>query len=55
MNLSQELNTKLWDLLNGGCSFEDVEELYCDIAKLDILSGIEINYRSAHMATCAYI
>lgn len=55
VNLSQELNTKLWDLLNGGCSFEDVEELYCDIAKLDILSGIEINYRSAHTATCAYI
>lgn len=43
MNLSQELNTKLWDLLNSGCSFEDVEGLYCDIAKLDILSGIEID------------
>ena len=55
VNLSQELNTKLWDLLNSGCSFEDVEGLYCDLAKLDILSGIEINYRSAHTATCAYI
>lgn len=43
VNLSQELNTKLWDELNGGKSFEDVEELYCDISKLDVLSGIEID------------
>lgn len=43
VNLSQELNTKLWNLLNGGQSFSEVEELYCDIAKLDVLSGIEID------------
>lgn len=43
VNLSQELNTKLWDMLNSGATFEDVEVLYCDIAKLDILSGIEID------------
>lgn len=43
VNLSQELNTKLWDMLNTGSSYDDVEELYCDIAKLDVLSGIEID------------
>lgn len=43
VNLSQELNTKLWDAMNHGCSFSDVEDLYCDIAKLDVLSGIEID------------
>lgn len=43
VNLSQELNTKLWDELNGGKTYEEVEELYCDIAKLDVLSGIEID------------
>lgn len=43
VNLSQELNTKLWDKLNNGESFDNVDELYCDIAKLDILSGIEID------------
>ena len=43
VNLSQELNTKLWDMLNNGATFDEVEELYCDIAKLDILSGIEID------------
>lgn len=43
VNLSQELNTKLWDMMNSGASYEDVEELYCDIAKLDVLSGLEID------------
>lgn len=43
VNLSQELNTQLWHKINGGAAFEDVEELYCDIAKLDVLSGIEID------------
>lgn len=43
VNLSQELNTKLWDTLNNGGTFSEVEELYCDIAKLDVLSGIEID------------
>ena len=43
VNLSQELNTKLWDALNNGRSMEDVSELYCDIAKLDVMSGIEID------------
>lgn len=43
VNLSQELNTRFWDQANSGVSFEELEELYCDIAKLDILSGIEID------------
>jgi len=43
VNLSQELNTRLWHTLNGGGTFADVEELYCDIAKLDVLSGLEID------------
>lgn len=43
INLSQELNTKLWDKLNNGSSFEDVAELYYDIAKLDVMSCIEID------------
>lgn len=43
VNLSQELNTRLWHEVNNGSPFEDVEELYCDIAKLDVLSGTEID------------
>ena len=43
VNLSQELNTKLWDALNSGQSFTDIEELYCEIAQLDVLSNIEID------------
>lgn len=43
VNLSQELNTKLWNLVNSGSEFNDVLGLYCEIAKLDVLSGIEID------------
>lgn len=43
INLSQELNTQLWDRLNSGESFDDVKELYCEISKLDTLSNIEID------------
>ncbi len=43
VNLSQELNTKLWDALNGGADFSEYEELYCEIAQLDVLSNIEID------------
>lgn len=43
VNLSQELNTKLWDVLNGGAEFSEYEELYCEIAQLDVLSNIEID------------
>lgn len=43
VNLSQELNTKLWDALNGGADFSEYEKLYCEIAQLDVLSNIEID------------
>ena len=43
VNLSQELNTKLWNALNSGVDFSEVEELYCEIAQLDVLSNIEID------------
>ena len=43
VNLSQELNTKLWNALNSGADFSEYEELYCEIAQLDVLSNIEID------------
>lgn len=43
VNLSQELNTKLWNALNGGADFSEYEDLYCEIAQLDVLSNIEID------------
>lgn len=43
VNLSQELNSLLWDRLNNGASLQEVTELYCDICQLDVLSGIEID------------
>lgn len=43
VNLSQELNTKLWDALNSGEDFSEYETMYCEIAQLDVLSNIEID------------
>lgn len=43
VNLSQELNSLLWDRLNNGESLSDVMELYYDISQLDVMSGIEID------------
>ena len=43
VNLSQELNTKLWHRINSGESYEENKEMYYDIAKLDTLSMIEID------------
>lgn len=43
VNLSQELNTLMWDMINNGASFEDVAEIYYDSSKLCIMSGIEID------------
>ena len=42
INLSQELNSLLWDKLNSGAAFEDVAEIYYDTSMLDVMSGIEI-------------
>lgn len=43
INLSQELNTILWDRHNLGEKVEELMDLYCDISKLDVLSNLEID------------
>lgn len=43
INLSQELNSLLWDKLYHGNTYTDVKELYFDICQLDVMSGIEID------------
>lgn len=43
INLSQELNTLMWDKINKGASVESIMPLYCDIAQLDVMSNIEID------------
>lgn len=43
INLSQELNSKFWDKVNNGISFEKVQELYNDICQLDVMSNLDID------------
>lgn len=43
INLSQELNTILWNRMNNGSTYEEIKELYYDICQLDVMSGIEID------------
>ena len=43
VNLSQELNTLIWHQLNNGASVADVEDIYLDVCKLNIMSGTEID------------
>ena len=43
INLAQELNTLFWDNFNAGRTYEELEEIYLDIAQLDVLSNIEID------------
>lgn len=43
INLSQELNSILWDRLYHGTIIDDIMELYCDIAQLDVMSNLEID------------
>ena len=43
INLSQELNSLLWDKMYHGAYYDDVKELYYDICQLDVMSGIEID------------
>lgn len=43
INLSQELNSLLWDKMYHGSTYNDIKELYYDICQLDIMSGIEID------------
>lgn len=43
VNLSQKLNSILWDKLNHGECSENIQNIYKDICKLAVLSGIEID------------
>lgn len=43
INLSQELNSLFWDKFNSGTPFEEIQEIYYDVAMLDVMSGIEID------------
>ena len=43
VNLSQKLNSILWDNLNGGSDYESIQGIYEDVCKLAVLSGIEID------------
>lgn len=43
INLSQELNTRIWDSLNRGGNYYDIEEIYRDVCILNVMSGIEID------------
>ena len=43
VNLSQQLNSLYWEKINHGASTDECKELYDDIAKLAVLSGIEID------------
>lgn len=43
VNLSQELNSLLWDKMYHGANYDDIKELYYDICQLDVMSGIEID------------
>lgn len=43
VNLSQFLNSILWDRVSRGEAIENCKELYDDICKLAVLSGIEID------------
>lgn len=43
VNLSQELNSLLWDKMYHGSTYDDVKDLYYDICQLDVMSGIEID------------
>lgn len=43
VNLSMELNNLLWNRVNNGQTINENLDLYCDICKLNVASGIEID------------
>lgn len=43
VNMSQVLNSMYWDKLHHGANHKELKELYCDIATLDVMSGLEID------------
>lgn len=53
VNLSQVLNSMYWDKLRHGATHEELRELYCDVATLDVMSNLEINLTSLGVQKCA--
>lgn len=43
VNLSQVLNSMYWDKLHHGATHEELHELYCDVATLDVMSNLAID------------
>ena len=43
VNLSQKLNSLIWDKIHKGESEEKIKEIYGDVCKLSVLSGLEID------------
>jgi hypothetical protein len=43
INLAQELNTIIWNKINKGTEIDDIMDIYYDVAKLDVMSNIEID------------
>lgn len=43
VNHSAEINSMIWDMLNGGAALADVAELYHDACLLNVMSNIEID------------
>lgn len=43
VNLSQQLNSLMWERINNGATVESCMELYRDICKLAVLSNVEID------------
>lgn len=44
INLSQQLNSLMWERLHKGATVDSCMELYWDICKLAVLSNVEIEY-----------
>ncbi|MCM1295824.1 MAG: hypothetical protein NC311_09810 [Muribaculaceae bacterium] len=43
VNLSQKLNSLIWDKIHNGASSADILSIYEDVCKLAVLSGLEID------------
>lgn len=43
VNLSQELNTIIWNMINSGATYKEVNEIYLDVCKLSVMSNLEID------------
>lgn len=43
INTSQEIQSIMWDKINSGASVEEIMDIYCDTAQLDVMSNLEID------------